>query len=410
MATLAAHGAAVARSARHAAELLSGESSDKGRLALWAPAQRARERMDERVRRLARLPSGEASVREVRSPRENPNRHFSSSSGKRPGASENPPPTGEGGSDDDHSAAPLPCPLMIVLVSSGAALLATLEDAFGGGGSASRASLDRARFGGRLVVLNLTPTTPATARKAAARCASAGAAYAHAAVRGGVAEAEDGALRLFVAAADAPLAREVRFAGGAGTRADDLCGGDVLEDDGERTSVRHPERHHSSDDAPNVPRLFDGLDPSSRSFAFGEVADAARWFASETTFVGGDVARAASLEMIRSCVRAESAAKARAAFVWAARLAPTRARLDRALEALNAESKRADVAEAERAASTERARREKDRADSADAKVRDAEARRRRSTRGFARWKKRSSRAATRPSAAPPRSPPSPRR
>ena len=202
-------------------------------------------------------------------------------------------------------------------------------------------------FGGRLVVLNLTPRRRDGARGGSVRVRGRGVR-----ARRGSRGRRRGGGRCALRRRRGRAAR-ARVASRAAGRADRF-GRRRLEDDGSDPATLS-ERHHSSDDAPNVPRLFDGLDPSSRSFAFG------RWRTRLGGRVGDDVRRdrrargpgrddslAAALRSRRRrrrCARVGGEGRPRA---------PARPRSGGAQRRVEAR----DVAEAERAASTGRASRE----------------------------------------------------
>ena len=122
-ATLANHGAASARSPRHAAELLMGKTTTSRLPRAWNPGVRARDARD-----AARAGDGP----------------------------------------------PRRSPLMIFCLPDESAFRGDAFDATFPRESAAE-NVDREMFGACLTVLNLTPLTPKATRRAADRCASVGA-------------------------------------------------------------------------------------------------------------------------------------------------------------------------------------------------------------------------------------------
>jgi hypothetical protein len=202
-ATLARHGATLARSPRHAAELaVLGTVEKDGACAgfsprAWAPGVRARDARDAARRGLA--PPQPTPVLVLR-----------------PGAEEE---DGAFAEDEDGAFADGQTKAKALKAKalkakaeantatrSGASLdattRATLEDVFAPR-SPRAAGRDRAAFGGSLLVLNLNAATQRGARRNfATLVAGVGVSFAQAATRGDPVDAEDGKMRVAVAAAD----------------------------------------------------------------------------------------------------------------------------------------------------------------------------------------------------------------
>jgi len=202
-ATLARHGATLARSPRHAAELaVLGTVEKDGACAgfsprAWAPGVRARDARDDARRGLA--PPQPTPVLVLR-----------------PGAEEE---DGAFAEDEDGAFADGQTKAKALKAKalkakaeantatrSGASLdattRATLEDVFAPR-SPRAAGRDRAAFGGSLLVLNLNAATQRGARRNfATLVAGVGVSFAQAATRGDPVDAEDGKMRVAVAAAD----------------------------------------------------------------------------------------------------------------------------------------------------------------------------------------------------------------
>ena len=267
-ATLANHGAASARSPRHAAELLMGKTTTSRLSRAWNPAARAT--LGTRAR-------------------------------------------GDG--------PPRRSPLMIFCLPDESAFRDAFDATFPRESAAE--NVDREMFGACLTVLNLTPLTPKATRRAADRCASVGARYAHAAVRGDAADAEEGTLRLWIAARNANVPGKIAFANGKGV--------DTSKD------------------------------------AIAHCAAAIEAFAECATRLGDDPATVANDALVEAQMKAERRVVARAKVRMAWRMETLRARLETIEGERAREKTRADVAEArvasfsETVATRESAARESDR-------------------------------------------------
>ena len=166
-------------------------------------------------------------------------------------------------------------------------------------------------FGACLTVLNLTPLTPRATRRVADRCASVGARYAHAAVRGDATDAEEGTLRLWIAARDANVPGKIAFANGRGV--------DTSKD------------------------------------AIAHCAAAIEAFAECATRLGDDPATVANDALVEAQIKAARRVVARAKVRMAWRMETLRAQLETIEGECAREKTRADVAEARLASLTETA-------------------------------------------------------
>ena len=189
-ATLARHGATLARSPRHAAELaVLGTVEKDGACAgfsprAWAPGVRARDARD--AARRGQAPPQPTPVLVLR-----------------PGAEEE---DEDGAFADGQTKTKAKANTANTATRRGARLdattRATLEDVFAPR-SPRAAGRDRAAFGGSLLVLNLNAATQRGAhRNFATLVAGVGVSFAQAATRGDPVDAEDGKMRVAVAAAD----------------------------------------------------------------------------------------------------------------------------------------------------------------------------------------------------------------
>ena len=257
--TLANHGAASARSPRHAAELLMGKDDDVASPRAWNPGVRARDARD-----AARAGDGPPRL----------------------------------------------SPLMIFCLPDESSFRDAFDATFPR--ESATENVDREMFGACLTVLNLTPLTPRATRRVADRCASVGARYAHAAVRGDATDAEEGTLRLWIAARDANVPGKIAFANGRGV--------DTSKD------------------------------------AIAHCAAAIEAFAECATRLGDDPAAVASDALVEAQIKAERRVVARAKVRMAWRMETLRAQLETIEGECAREKTRADVAEARLASLTERAR------------------------------------------------------
>ena len=216
-ATLARHGATLARSPRHAVELtVLGTVEKEGACAgflprAWAPGVRARDRRE--AARRGQAPPEPTPVLALRPCAEEEDAEEVEEAGVGSARGTPPPGAKTRNARRNRKSSTFAQLEQTLLERLDAAARAALEDVFAPR-SPRAAVRDRAFFGGALLVLNLNAATAAgAARNTRVLVSVLGVSFAQAATRGDPADAEDGKMRVAVAAADCfVVAREKKSA------------------------------------------------------------------------------------------------------------------------------------------------------------------------------------------------------